>query len=199
MAKKAKETSTPLVFSLVFFILTTIAFGVMWYLSFSEMEQKNKDLAAKDAEKKPLRDQAREAEQKARVYRAWLGIEVADVTDEVEVAVRLAEEILIEGRVLVKVRALLRADAGALLVRHGVHADVCVVLSLRLPRSDGSRRWLPILRVGIGVLRLRVGIGVLLLLIVLRESAPVRRGYEARGDKETRHFPHGAYGTTRLP
>src|SRR5262249_52624544 len=63
--------------ALVFFILTTIAFGVMWYLSFSEMDQKNKDLAAKEAEKKPLRDQAREAEQKARVYRAWLGIEIA--------------------------------------------------------------------------------------------------------------------------
>ena len=33
MAKRApKETSTPLVVALVFFVLTTIAFGVMWYM-----------------------------------------------------------------------------------------------------------------------------------------------------------------------
>ena len=38
MAKRAapKETSLPLVFALVFFVLTTIAFGVMWYMQYSD-------------------------------------------------------------------------------------------------------------------------------------------------------------------
>jgi regulator of replication initiation timing len=78
MAKvKPKEAgaSIPLICALVFFVLTTIAFGVMWYLSFAEIETKT--TAAKKAEddKKPLKDAAREAEQKARLYRLYIGIE----------------------------------------------------------------------------------------------------------------------------
>ena len=37
MARK-KETNVPLILALVLFILTTIAFGVMWYLSYSDTE-----------------------------------------------------------------------------------------------------------------------------------------------------------------
>jgi hypothetical protein len=79
MAKsKPKETSVPLIFALVFFVLTTIAFGVMWYLSYSDMEAKNAELKKKEDEKKPLRDEARNNELKARVYRAYMGIDEGD-------------------------------------------------------------------------------------------------------------------------
>lgn len=77
MAKK-KETSTPLVFSLVFFILTTIAFGVMWYLAYSDQQT---HIDAKTKAEKDLtssRNQAREAELLARVYRLYMGVEEGD-------------------------------------------------------------------------------------------------------------------------
>jgi hypothetical protein len=75
MAKKSKEPSTPLIFSLVFFILTTIAFGVMWYLAYSDIEQaKINEKKAKD-DQTPLRNAARESEILARVYRLYMGIE----------------------------------------------------------------------------------------------------------------------------
>lgn len=71
---KSKETNIPLIFALVFFVLTTIAFGVMWYLSFSEMET---HIAAKKAAEKDAKDvsnQKAESERLARVYRIYLGI-----------------------------------------------------------------------------------------------------------------------------
>lgn len=83
MAKsKSKETSVPLIFALVFFILTTIAFGVMWYLAYSDIEQAkaNEDKAKKDLAKP--RSEARDAELRARVYRVYLGIEVDGITDD---------------------------------------------------------------------------------------------------------------------
>lgn len=83
MAKaKSKETSVPLIFALVFFILTTIAFGVMWYLAFSDIEQaKANEKKAKDDLATP-RKQATENEIKARVYRLYMGIEVEGITDD---------------------------------------------------------------------------------------------------------------------
>lgn len=79
MAKsKSKETSAPLIFALVFFVLTTIAFGVMWYLSYSDMEAKNAEVKKANDEKTALRNQARDAELKARVYREYMGIGEGD-------------------------------------------------------------------------------------------------------------------------
>lgn len=83
MAKsKSKETSVPLIFALVFFILTTIAFGVMWYLAFSEQEKYVADAKKEKDAQKPLRDAARDAEVKARVYRLYMGIEIDGVADD---------------------------------------------------------------------------------------------------------------------
>ena len=83
MAKsKSKETSVPLIFALVFFILTTIAFGVMWYLAFSEQEKYIADAKTAKDQQKPLRDAQRDAEMKARVYRTYLGIEIDGVADD---------------------------------------------------------------------------------------------------------------------
>ncbi len=74
MPKKPQETSVPLIIALVFFILTTIAFGVMWYLSYSDMEQALADVKKEKDAQTPLKNTARDWELKARVYRVYLGI-----------------------------------------------------------------------------------------------------------------------------
>ncbi len=77
MAKK-KETNVPLILALVLFILTTIAFGVMWYLSYSDMETfVNNEKKAKDDLSK-VRNENREYELKARMYRLFLGTAEGD-------------------------------------------------------------------------------------------------------------------------
>lgn len=85
MAKKPKETSTPLVFALVFFILTTIAFGVMWYLAYSDQQTfiDNEAKAKKDLAS--FRSSARETELLARTYRLYLG-GVVDPEDSTTIA-----------------------------------------------------------------------------------------------------------------
>ncbi|QJW94123.1 hypothetical protein [Frigoriglobus tundricola] len=75
MATKPKETNVPLIFALVFFILTTIAFGVMWYLAFADIEQAKADKTKAEADTKKFKETARDAELKARVYRLWIGYE----------------------------------------------------------------------------------------------------------------------------
>ena len=85
MAKKAKETNVPLIFALVFFILTSIAFGVMWYLSLADIEAKTAEAKKARDEKTPLQNTARENELKARVYRLYMGIE-GDPEDKTVVA-----------------------------------------------------------------------------------------------------------------
>ncbi|HEY1191525.1 MAG TPA: hypothetical protein VGE74_28080 [Gemmata sp.] len=82
---KSKEASTPLIFALVFFVLTTIAFGVMWYLSYSEMETHVN--AKKNAEKDlaTLRTAKDEAERMVRVYRVWLGIPNGAPEDDISI------------------------------------------------------------------------------------------------------------------
>ncbi|MBM3979670.1 MAG: hypothetical protein FJ304_05195 [Planctomycetes bacterium] len=85
MAKaKSKETSLPLIFALVFFVLTTIAFGVMWYLSYSEVEQAKADKKKAEGDLKAPRDAERESNLKARVYRLYLGWEEGDDKSTIE-------------------------------------------------------------------------------------------------------------------
>ncbi|MFM8274963.1 MAG: hypothetical protein ACKODX_21890 [Gemmata sp.] len=71
---KSKETSVPLIFALVFFVLATIAFGVMWYLSFSDMETHVAARKKAEADLAGLRGERDEAVRLARVYRIYLGI-----------------------------------------------------------------------------------------------------------------------------
>lgn len=82
---KTKEASTPLICALVFFVLTTIAFGVMWYLSHSDMETHVN--AKKTAEKDlaGVRAAKDEAERLARVYRIYLGVPRGAPEDDVNV------------------------------------------------------------------------------------------------------------------
>lgn len=76
MAKKpGKETSVPLILALVFFVLTTIAFGVMWYMQFSE--QQARDEAVKKEKDKALAADAAAAEAilESRILRIYMGAE----------------------------------------------------------------------------------------------------------------------------
>jgi hypothetical protein len=75
MAKKpAKETSLPLVISLVFFVLTTIAFGVMWYMQYSDQQAKDADVDKYKKEKTLAAGEAADAALQARFYRLVIGI-----------------------------------------------------------------------------------------------------------------------------
>ncbi|VTR95564.1 Uncharacterized protein OS=Planctomyces maris DSM 8797 GN=PM8797T_24106 PE=4 SV=1 [Gemmata massiliana] len=93
---KSKETNVPLISALVFFVLTTIAFGVMWYLSFSEMETHVN--AKKTAEKDlaGVRSSKDEAERLARVYRIYLGIAKDDDVTVIESESKAGDKIASE-------------------------------------------------------------------------------------------------------
>ncbi len=79
MAKKApKETSLALVISLVFFVLTTIAFGVMWYMQYSDQQAKDEAVKKITTEKTTEAGLRADAELKARVYRKYIGIDEPD-------------------------------------------------------------------------------------------------------------------------
>jgi hypothetical protein len=75
MAKRApKETSLPLVISLVFFVLTTIAFGVMWYMQYSDQQAKDEAVKKAAAEKTAAQGQEADAVRKLRIARIFLGV-----------------------------------------------------------------------------------------------------------------------------
>lgn len=75
MAKKSKETSLPLIISLVFFVLLSTGLGVFCY-TLKQDEDTNKQATA-DATKKAAdaRGQAKEQELIARVMRTYIGID----------------------------------------------------------------------------------------------------------------------------
>jgi len=74
MAKRApKETSTPLVVALVFFVLTTIAFGVMWYMQYSDQQAKDEEVKKAKSAEQAAKTQEGEALLKLRVNRVFSG------------------------------------------------------------------------------------------------------------------------------
>jgi hypothetical protein len=115
MAKsKSKETSVPLIFALVFFILTTITFGVMWYLSLADIETaKNNEKKAKEDLVTP-RKQATENEVKARVYRVYMGLEIEGVSDDKSVidTERTGQNALLVAAELDKINAAMAKKLG---------------------------------------------------------------------------------------
>jgi hypothetical protein len=85
MAKRAaKETSTPLIVALVFFVLTTITFGVMWYMQFSDQVTKDEAVKKANADASAKAGEAADASMKARVYRIFMGIPEAGETGDLE-------------------------------------------------------------------------------------------------------------------
>jgi hypothetical protein len=80
MAKKSSKETTnlPLVISLVFFVLTTIAFGVMWYMAYSEQEKFVGDKKKAEDDLKNARGLTADAERVARMYRIMIGVDEPD-------------------------------------------------------------------------------------------------------------------------
>ncbi len=76
MAKKktAGETNLPLIVALIFFVLTTIAFGTLWYMQYSDHQAKEEAMKRAAAERAAAQGAAAEAELLAKVYRVYLGI-----------------------------------------------------------------------------------------------------------------------------
>jgi hypothetical protein len=76
MAKRvAKETNLPLVISLVFFVLTTIAFGVMWYMQYSDQQAKDEAVKKANTEKQTAQGLEADAVRKLRIARIMLGVD----------------------------------------------------------------------------------------------------------------------------
>ncbi len=76
MAKKpGKESSVPLILALVFFVLTTITFGVLWYMQFSEQAAKDEVVKKATDAKSAASAEAADAKLEATIYRIFLGID----------------------------------------------------------------------------------------------------------------------------
>lgn len=80
--KKSGETNLPLIIAVVFFALTTIAFGVLWYMQYSDQQAKEEAMKKAAAERAAAQGAAADAELKAKIYRAYLGI--ADEKDRTD-------------------------------------------------------------------------------------------------------------------
>ncbi|MDW8243180.1 MAG: hypothetical protein RMJ88_08200 [Thermogemmata sp.] len=80
--KKSGETNLPLIIALIFFVLTTIAFGVLWYMQYSDHQAKEDAIKKAASERAAAQGAAADAELKAKVYRAYLGI--ADEKDRTD-------------------------------------------------------------------------------------------------------------------
>jgi hypothetical protein len=76
MAKKpGKETSVPLILALVFFVLTTIAFGVLWYMQYSEQQAKEDAKAKAEKEATVAKGLTADAQLEAMILRILVGVE----------------------------------------------------------------------------------------------------------------------------
>ncbi|VTT98654.1 Uncharacterized protein OS=Planctomyces maris DSM 8797 GN=PM8797T_24106 PE=4 SV=1 [Gemmataceae bacterium] len=119
MAKKAasgKETSLPLVFALVFFVLSTITFGVLWYMQYADQEAKIASAADAKKDAAAARQLAKEADLNAKLYRIYLGVDDPEdrtlLLGEHKAGDKLSTELkLINDRLATK---LGKADASAL-------------------------------------------------------------------------------------
>lgn len=96
MAKKTKETSTPLVFALVFFVLTTIAFGVMWYLAYSDQETNKAEVAQKIKDKQDVTNLKIQAELMNSLYRVYIGVPDAGDADTLNGAAKAGDKLASE-------------------------------------------------------------------------------------------------------
>ncbi len=81
MAKKAasgKETSMPLVFALVLFVLSTITFGVLWYMEFADREAKLKSVEDAKKDATAARALAKDSDLIAKLYKIYIGVDEAE-------------------------------------------------------------------------------------------------------------------------
>jgi hypothetical protein len=82
MARKPKETSLPLILALVFFVLTTIVFGVMWYMTYSEQQTKDDTVKKATADLTSLRGEKAKSDRLLALYKVYLGVDDKDGADK---------------------------------------------------------------------------------------------------------------------
>jgi len=78
MAKKKKETSMPVVIALVFFVLSTVGLGVFCYVLYSEQADKDAAVVKVGKEAAAQAKLTKTAENKLKVYRMVLGIDLPE-------------------------------------------------------------------------------------------------------------------------
>jgi hypothetical protein len=97
MAKTAaKETSLPVVVSLVFFVLTTIGLGVFVYVLYSDQEAKDTEVAKAKDEVKNLRSEAKDKDLIARAIRVSVGIPNEDDLSTLQGEVKEGDKVHLE-------------------------------------------------------------------------------------------------------
>lgn len=97
MAKRTpKETSTPLIFALVFFVLTTIAFGVMWYMQYSDQQAKDEAVKKSGEKVSAATAETKKFQLLTRLYRVYLGVEEADDRDVLKAEHKAGDELSTE-------------------------------------------------------------------------------------------------------
>jgi hypothetical protein len=86
--KTKKDSTLPLVIALVFFVITTIAFGIMWYTTNDQIAGKEEAVKAADKKVADLRAAQREAELTTIVYKAYIGVastkELEDIGQQIK-------------------------------------------------------------------------------------------------------------------
>jgi hypothetical protein len=79
MAKKpVKEAGTALIFATVFFVLTTIALGVMWYTEMNKSAEKDQGVEKSNKEVTAARGEAGDAKFASQVYKIYFGVDDED-------------------------------------------------------------------------------------------------------------------------
>jgi hypothetical protein len=131
MAKKSSKETTnlPLVISLVFFVLTTIGFGVMWYMAYSEQEKFVSDKKKAEDDLKNARTITADSERIARVYRIYMGIDNADDKEKLKSETKAGDKASMELKLINE--AVAKKTPGGGEVPTGPFA-------VWLPEADGS-------------------------------------------------------------
>jgi hypothetical protein len=137
MAKKSSKETTnlPLVISLVFFVLTTIGFGVMWYMAYSEQEKFVADKKKAEDDLKNARTITADSERVARVYRIMMGVDDPDDKEKLKSESKAGDKASLE---LKKINeALVKKVAG------GSGETPAAPFAIWLPEADGSIGTMP--------------------------------------------------------
>jgi hypothetical protein len=92
-AKAAKETSLPVVISLVFFVLLAIGLGVFVYVLYSDQEAKDAEVAKAKEEVKSARAAAKDNELIARAARVMVGVPDAEDLQTLQTDVKEGDKV----------------------------------------------------------------------------------------------------------
>ncbi len=79
MARKpVKEAGTALIFATVLFVLSTIAFGVLWYMEFAERDKNKAEVESKQKDVTAARGEVADAKLESLITRVYFGVDSED-------------------------------------------------------------------------------------------------------------------------